>query len=359
MPIETIDLSDSKYDNYLRNFTNQNWVLCLGAGICTGILPSWKELTRRLVNASFGYNWDDATFTHKLNEVGFSLDSWIQACLNHLLTKGKSISDFHSALEECLYSDLLDKADKAKLKAEMLKMLESPKKLKKRHVYELWAFFDEHYKNSSLLQIVHSLVERKADAKMPHAVITFNADSLLHSLITLYSIRYHSALKGEYCMPPEEFRKVTRSFQSWANSIPIFHLHGSISPEVGPGKTRDSRDSLIFLESSYSEVANNMYSWAQSTFLFSAAHSKLVFVGLSMTDPNIRKWLAWTNQAYQSELNTSTGGRGKSLTHLWIRPKAGDVETQSILDISLHHLGTKIGLVQDYGKIGEAIRRIM
>lgn len=359
MPIETIDLADSKYDNYLRSFTNQSWVLCLGAGICAGILPSWKELTRRLVNSSFGYNWDDPTFTNKLSEVGFSLDSWIQACLNHLLAKGKSLSDFHLALEECLYSDLLDKADKENLKSEMLKLLESPKKLRKKHVYRLCAFFDLHYKNSSLLQIVHSLVERKADAKMPHAVLTFNADSLLHSLITLYSIKHHSALKGKYHMPPEEFRKVTRSFQSWAYSIPIFHLHGSISPTVTPGNPRDSRDALIFLESSYSEVANNMYSWAQSTFLFSATHSKLVFVGLSMSDPNIRKWLAWTNQAYQSELKTATRGKGKSLTHLWIRPKAADAETQGVLDISLHHLGTKIGLVQDYGKIGEAITKIM
>lgn len=102
-----------------------------------------------------------------------------------------------------------------------------------------------------------------------------------------------------------------------------------------------------------------MHSWAQSTFLYSAINSKLVFIGLSMSDPNIRRWLSWTNQAYLSELNSVTEGKGISLPHLWIRTKNNSDNVQDFLDISLRHMGVKIGLVQDYEKIEETLKKIM
>ena len=77
MPIETINLSEKKFNNYLRSFTNQSWVLCLGAGICNGILPDWNELTLRLVNYTFNTNWSKEDFRNHSNSTGFSLDSWI------------------------------------------------------------------------------------------------------------------------------------------------------------------------------------------------------------------------------------------------------------------------------------------
>jgi ferredoxin len=75
MPIETINLSEPKYAHYLRVFAKQDWVLCLGAGICKGILPDWFELTLRLVNSTFKTKWTDKEFKEITNTVGFSLDS--------------------------------------------------------------------------------------------------------------------------------------------------------------------------------------------------------------------------------------------------------------------------------------------
>jgi hypothetical protein len=85
MPIETINLRDDKYLNYLKSFTNQNWVLCLGAGVCRGILPDWYNLTLKLVNVVFKKSWTNVEFKEVSNEVGFSLDSWIQGCFNKLI----------------------------------------------------------------------------------------------------------------------------------------------------------------------------------------------------------------------------------------------------------------------------------
>lgn len=360
MPIETIDLTETKFINYLRGFSTQNWILCLGAGICKGILPDWNELTLRLVNATFDTNWTNKEFKENTNNVGFSLDSWIQGCFNKYKSDGKSIDEFNTLLETCLYKDLLKLAEESNLKDALIMMFESPKKIKQKKVYELCDFFENNFGSTTLLQIVRALVKYENKAKLPSSIITFNADSLLHSLIIIFNIKYQSEKTGIYHHPIEAYRKVTRTFQSWADCIPIFHLHGSISPtSLTNSFSKDSRDSLIFLESSYNEIASSMHSWAQSTFLYSATNSKLVFIGLSMSDPNIRRWLSWTNQAYLSELNSVTEGKAISLPHLWIKTKSKSIKVQEFLDISLRHMGVKIGLIPNYESIEDILRKIM
>tara|TARA_R100000935_G_scaffold29362_1_gene49652 strand:+ start:4255 stop:5331 length:1077 start_codon:yes stop_codon:yes gene_type:complete len=358
MATETIQLSESKYQNYLRSFTNQNWILCLGAGICRGILPDWFELTLNLTNSTFGNKWTKDEFQKITSEVGFSLDSWIQGCFNKLQSQGKSIEEFNKELESSLYSELLNKAELVNLKKELILLFESPKQIKQKKVFELCDFFETNYSETSLLQIVKALLTEDEKSKLPSAIITFNADSLLHSLIVLFNIRKQFDKTGIYSQPKELFRKVTRTFQSWADSIPIFHLHGSISPSTGI-LNRDSRDSLIFLENSYNDVANSMYSWAQSTFLYSAQNSKLVFFGLSMSDPNIRRWLSWTNLAYTEELKKVAEGNGASIPHLWIKTKARSEDIQEFMDISLRHMGVKIGLIENYSMVEETFKKIM
>lgn len=360
MPIDTINLKEDKFKNYLRSFTSQSWVLCLGAGVCRGILPDWFELTLRLSNTTFHNHWTKDEFNAITKEVGFSLDSWIQGCFNKFISDGKSIDDFNDLLETCLYSELLDKAEVDGVKSDLVLMFESPKKLKRKNLFNLCKFFEDNYGNTTLMQIVRALLDLDENSKLPSAIITFNADSLLHSLIVIFSIKKHFDRTSKYQLPKELYRKVTRTFQSWSESIPIFHLHGSISPTIAiSNKALDSRDNLIFLESSYNEVASSMHSWAQSTFLYYAQNSKLVFLGLSMSDPNIRRWLSWTNQSYLAELNYVTKGKAISLPHLWIKTKSNQDDIQEFMDISLRHMGVKIGIIEDYSKIEEILKKIM
>lgn len=359
MSIDTINLKENKFKNYLRQFSTTNWILCIGAGICKGILPDWFDLTLNLVNTIFGKSWYQEEFKKVSEEVGFSLNSWIQGCYNKLNSEGKTIEEFNKLLEDALYHDLLNKADKKNLKEPLIQFFESPKKIRKKPLLKLYEFFEENYSKTTLIQIVKALVLKETNAKLPSAIITFNADSLLHSLIILYSIKYHYDCTGEFSNPKESFRKVTRTFQTWGDCIPIYHLHGSLSP-TGTKKTfDDSRDSLIFLESSYNNVASNMYSWAQTNFLYSAQNFKLVFLGLSMSDPNIRRWLSWTNEAYIEELSAETNGKAQSLPHLWIKTRASNDDIQEFMDLSLRHMGVKIGLIDNWDKVEETLKKIM
>lgn len=359
MSITTIDLTEKKFDNYLRQFPNTSWILCVGAGICKGILPDWFDLTLNLINQTYGKKWDKIEFKKISDEVGFSLDSWIQGCYNKLISQGKTVEDFNRILEDALYHDLLVEADKNGIKDSLIEFFESPKKINKKHLLKLYDFFETNYSGTTLIQIVKAFVYKENKAKLPSAIITLNADSLLHSLIILYSIKNKFECTGQFNNPKEPFRKVTRTFQTWGDSIPIFHLHGSLSPSNSKKKVKDSRDSLIFLESSYSNVASNMYSWAQTNFLYSAQNYKMVFLGLSMSDPNIRRWLSWTNQTYIEELSAETNGQAQSLPHLWIRTKVSNDDIQDFMDLSLRHMGVKIGLIDSWGKIEEILKKIM
>ncbi len=359
MAIDTIILSESKYENYLRQFSTTSWILNVGAGICVGILPDWFDLTLNLVNQTFGKSWDKKSFKKISDDVGFSLDSWIQGCYNKLISQGKSAEEFNKLLENALYKDLLDNADKSGVKEPLITLFESPKTIKIKQFFKLYDFFESNYSWTSLIQIVKALVLVDNKAKLPSAIITFNADSLLHSLIILYSIKHQFDSTGKFSIPKEPFRKVTRTFQTWGNSIPIFHLHGSLSPTGTKNVMKDSRESLIFMESSYNEVASNMYSWAQTNFLYSAQNCKMVFLGLSMSDPNIRRWLSWTHQAFISELSVETNGKAMSLPHLWIRTKSSSSDVQDFMNFSLRHMGVKIGLIDDWGKVEETLSKIM
>ncbi len=312
MSIETIDLSEKKFDKYLRTFTQQEWTLCVGAGICKGILPDWFELTHNLVNDTFKKSWTKDEFKKVSDELGFSLDSWIQGCYNKLLASKHTINDFYSVLEKNLYSGLLANAEKVNLKNDLIQIFESPKQIKKKKLYALCDFFESNYSGTTLMQIVSALLDASSNHKLPTSIITFNADSLLHSLLTLFNIKKQSDKKGHFHQPPESFKKVTRTFHHFADSIPIFYLHGSLSPTGSKGET-DSRDLLIFLENTYIEIAGSMNSWAQTTFLYSSQNSKMVFLGLSMSDPNIRRWLTWTNEVLGNDL--STGAKFTGLYH--------------------------------------------
>ncbi len=121
----------------------------------------------------------------------------------------------------------------------------------------------------------------------------------------------------------------------------------------------DGRENLIFLESSYTKVAGSMFTWAQTNFLYHALNTKMIFLGLSMSDPNIRKWLNWTAENVNADLTLYQSIDISSNKHIWLKPKPADKETQEFLENSLRHLGVKMGWIDNYSQIKEALLNVM
>lgn len=69
------------------------------------------------------------------------------------------------------------------------------------------------------------------------------------------------------------------------NCIPIYHVHGYL-----PQNTSDTNDSpIIFSEDEYHELYNNQYIWNTHIQLNSLRESVCLYVGISFTDPNMRR----------------------------------------------------------------------
>lgn len=355
---DSIEIKSDKAFNYLNN---NPWTLVLGAGICKNILPDWMDLTLNVVNETFSFSWDWKEFKSKSDEVGFSLDSWLQAALNKFIQEGKSVDDFNLLLEKHLYGGLLDMAKPFGVDDAIKVMIHNPHWLKQGELFNVIQFFETQFSNCTLLQLVDALLDSDPKIYRPESIITFNADPLLHSLLIVYGIKLHHEKTGEYNFPVEDYVRVTRPFESGDKKIPILHLHGSIYPQF-PTKRKlktDSRDNLIFSELSYTRTAGIMNSWAQNVFSYKSTHNRMVFLGLSMSDPNIRRWLSWSAENINTQLEVFTGSYSPAVKHLWIKPKNKDKQLNDFFSHSLIHLSTKPGWIDDWGDVNKGLLNLM
>src|SRR4051812_11990672 len=108
MPHTAFFGTDPKYRGILRS---EEWSLCLGAGVCTRILPDWPTLSLQVLN-DCGSRLDKHEF-EQLKGTGWGLDAWLQTAMNLLIKENKPdpFSRFYDILESALYGGLLAKAD--------------------------------------------------------------------------------------------------------------------------------------------------------------------------------------------------------------------------------------------------------
>lgn len=357
-----IDLTHKNNKGYLHS---NPWTLVVGAGICNEILPTWFELTRRIFNVCFKENLEQANFKHFLDKSSFSLDSLIQASLNQHLKEGGNNESFSEILQEQLYIDLLLNADKYGLKKTIIKLFYSTKSFNKEEVISVCDFFDKEYRTSTILKLVKILIESPKGTRLPESIITFNADSLLYALLILYNIKLNYDKTGIYKQVEKPYKQVIRPFEFWGDKIPIFHLHGAISPNNPDAytkrkvKLRDGRNNLIFWESTYTKISGTMFSWAQTNFLYNSLSTSCVFLGLSMSDPNIRKWLSWTSENLNLQIEEFTGDQVNILKHLWIKPIPEEIYEKDFFEASLNHLSVKIGWIPSWNEFEDCFINIL
>lgn len=68
------------------------------------------------------------------------------------------------------------------------------------------------------------------------------------------------------------------------NTLPIYHVHGII-PKTGP------TDTVVFSEEEYHKRYSNSFHWSNVEQLHALSRMHCFFIGLSMTDPNLRRLL--------------------------------------------------------------------
>jgi len=123
---------------------------------------------------------------------------------------------------------------------------------------------------TSLKAVVNLIDEGWRNHHPIRAVITLNYDDLLETELRRSGITCTS---------------VFSAYQK-EDGLPVYHLHGFL-PRTGDIPAQQ----LIFTESDYHAVASSGYEWAVQTIIHHLYKHNVLFVGVSLKDPNLRRFL--------------------------------------------------------------------
>jgi hypothetical protein len=171
-----------------------------------------------------------------------------------------------------------------------------------------------------------------------NAVVTFNADDLLEQAVFA-------------SQPPRSKRWVGHIVRSYARStgrslgmpgpgpIPVYHLHGFVPANV-KGLYRNWAwrfprffdHNLVFTDVQYWSTTALPLTFANRVMSWMLSESRCIFIGLSMTDINVLRWLALrTLELERDAEEVDRFGRGwtrqagiQSIRHVWVRPNKDD-----------------------------------
>lgn len=223
-----------------------NCVLFLGAGVgMSAKMPSWNELLKDLmgeIKKLKGETLDafKELSSHVLDECG---NSYLVMC-RYLQTAIKLHDD------KVKFSDLIQK-----------------------HLYG-------KKEPSKLLDDLANIVQQRKTEE----VLTYNFDDLLEQYLIKLGLQ-----EGK------DFITISKDAEISGNEmLPIYHVHGVI-PEKGPS------DIVVFSEEEYHKRYSNPFHWSNIEQLHALSRKHCFFIGLSMTDPNLRRLLDAARQINQTD----------------------------------------------------------
>lgn len=232
-------------------FRESGVTLVLGAGVSMGVgAPSWGELMGRLVLAVIGRK----------------------------LEPGAPISDaylpFSEILGQSLPTDALVVAHYAKLALAQRGMSSADDAPFLRVLRSALYAGSKPVSDSELLGTLSDLCRGSAwqRARGVQQVITYNYDRF-----------FEEALTAAHC----EHETVPRKQRARGDGLPVYHPHGIVGRDPS-----SSDDWVILAEDEYHREYAAPHSWSNIVQLNAFSQSRCIFVGLSMTDPNLRRLLA-------------------------------------------------------------------
>jgi len=123
--------------------------------------------------------------------------------------------------------------------------------------------------------IVEMCMPLRTGAKI-RSVITYNFDDLIERQLELQSIQHHSIYTDNDFNDPDE--------------LPIYHVHGFLPEKTDAYESLD-KSTLVFSEEGYHMIYSDSYHWSNLVQLSNFRDNHCLMVGLSMTDPNLRRLL--------------------------------------------------------------------
>lgn len=219
-------------------YEKEKLVLVLGAGVSMAFgLPTWDTLLQKLMITTIEQEQNVSTVLSKLFTNIFAPSPLIAGRYLQKYYDDKKKS-FEEAVRKVLYEEL-----------------------------------DINKPSELMDEIVNFCV---APGKSPNldSIITYNFDDILEQRLSKLGVQVHYKPIYGIGMNPN-------------GHLPIFHVHGLLQQK---GKLTE-QNQITFGESVYHKQYNDIYSWNNIVQINKFRDSNCLFIGSSLTDPNIRRLL--------------------------------------------------------------------
>ena len=339
---------DKNSENLKDYINNGGITLVLGAGVSIGSgVLSWNELTDKIFDERGKFNASKI-----LKNSGISLAAIEQSpssltinnqikleiagIVNDKKCFRKKDDKFYEYLKNILYAEVC-----------------CPKR------------FEKNITLDALAEIV--LRTSKNISKNPSIkrIITFNIDDLLERAVLE---------KEENNIDKFKLKIVSHYFQNinvkTKKLLPVYHLHGFLPSEellkIFPKyKFKETMQSLVLGDDEYWGIVSNPNSLANTIMMTALHDSHCVFIGCSMTDQNIARWLALRMLEVKDEKQkylTHSQNKNKIKrndyymnlnSHYWIDGKADSLRAAWLKLRGVHTIDAK-----DNKLVGEKLKEI-
>lgn len=231
-----------RIDQLSQAYQQQNVTLFLGAGVSQESgLPSWNELIQRLLMKVVHDELQESLPDDiDVDQLGRLLG---ENATQNPLTQVRYISSLFSNKDE--YSAVRD-----------LLYARSPNL------------------DTNLLRSICRLSKPERTHIGVKGIVSYNFDDLIEQSFQKSGIQHASIFRGKD-IPSSSL-------------LNIYHVHGYLPHDA---RSIDPEMTLVFSEEDYHKVYRDAFSWSNLTQLNAFRESTCVFIGCSMTDPNVRRLL--------------------------------------------------------------------
>lgn len=258
---EEKDLQNDLKSKAKESFKHERVSLFLGAGVSKSArLPDWKELLERVLSKIGYIGENDLTF---IDNQCFHSPIITARYIKSIFASIYGFKDSENEQGSAIPSEGNDDSYERKF-VEAIQALLYP---------------DGKIPSSELVQTI-SDISSKGNIE---SIISYNFDFLIENEFKAKNIPYKPIYAGN-----EPISK---------NCIPIVHVHGLVFPKQ---ETHDESN-LILCEEEYHKLYQESYNWSTVEQLHALHYNTCFFIGLSMSDPNLRRLL---DTAYNLETSS-------------------------------------------------------
>lgn len=237
---------EERLDQLKQAYRAGKLTLCLGSGVSHNAgIPLWKDLIRELLVLMIDYKTQgEAVDREELTRI----------------TKLAATKQEESPLTQVRY-----------IRAAFEKVeSEAYYELVRKVLYQ-----NEIEMDAAILNAISRLSDPKSSPVGIKGIITYNFDDLLERKLKAEGIKYNVVYREKD--------------QTDNSSLNIYHVHGFLPHDKESSELEDT--ALIFSEEDYHEVYRDAYCWSNITQLNAFRENVCLFIGCSLTDPNIRRLL--------------------------------------------------------------------